>query len=250
MRFRFDITEGAINRKTRSLQEKNIEHFSHGRRLALEYCLRRPACQIGRERNRQERGTPTQLRYTHSHGQSTSTTIRFFAVFSGDDWGIRAYSSPVLRRNGLPRSTPTRDLPAYGKRLTWEGIGRYYGILALRYRSNALSPGYYQACRWLAGGCGILAGLGEREAAGLEQALPGALSIVLFHWKQRRTRILLASASTAVSYTTLMGHTPGLLRGATEATPAARQTVEDSKAEGASANASTAMAYVARRRSP
>ena len=127
-----------------------------------------------------------------------------------------------MRRNGLPRSTPTRDLPAYGKRLTWEGIGRYYGILALRYRSNALSPGYYQACRWLAGGCGILAGLGEREAAGLEQALPGVLSIVLFHWKQRRTNNSHLSATTVLGYATHMGHTPGLFRGATGKTPAAR----------------------------
>ena len=43
---------------------------------------------------------------------------------------------------------------------------------------------------WLAGICGILAGLGEREAAGLEQALTGALCIVLFHWKQRSTNCL------------------------------------------------------------
>ena len=68
-----------------------------------------------------------------------------------------APGSPVWRREGLPRLTPTRDLPASGKRLTWEGIGRYYGILALRYRSHALSPGYYQACRWLVGGSGVRA---------------------------------------------------------------------------------------------
>ena len=65
-----------------------------------------------------------------------------FARFGGDDWGHAAPGSPVWRPKGLPRLTPTRDLPASGKRLTWEGIGRYYGILALRYRSSALSPGY------------------------------------------------------------------------------------------------------------
>ena len=101
-----------------------------------------------------------------------------FARFGGDDWGNAAPRSPVGRPKGLPRLTPTRDLPASGKRLTWEGIGRYYGILALRYRSHALSPGYYQACRWLVGGGGVLAVFGEHEVAGLEQSLPGALSIV------------------------------------------------------------------------
>ena len=106
--------------------------------------------------------------------------IRCFARFRGDDWGNAAPGSPVRRRKGLPRLTPTRDLPASGKRLTWEGIGRDYGILALRYRSHALSPGYYQACRWLVGGSGVRAVFGEHEVAGLEPSLPGALSIVLF----------------------------------------------------------------------
>ena len=100
--------------------------------------------------------------------------MRCFARCRGDDWGNAAPGSPVGRRKGLPRLTPTRNLPAYSKRLTWEGIGRYYGILALRYRSNALSPGYYQAWRWLVGGSGVRAVFGEHEVAGLEQSLPEA----------------------------------------------------------------------------
>ena len=68
--------------------------------------------------------------------------MRCFAGCRGDDGGNAAPGSPVWRPKGLPRLTPTRDLPACGKRLTWDGIGRDYGILALRYRSHALSPGY------------------------------------------------------------------------------------------------------------